>query len=102
MKRMSISNKLAFLMLLLFVVMLILPDMSHATVADEFQPLYDKLEKWRTGGLGRGIFIASLIGIAAGTLFSMRIVLMPSIAIALILGFGKTVLEPLIATGATF
>ena len=80
----------------------VLPDVAQATTADEFTPIYNKLEAWRTGGLGRAILIASLLGIAAGTLMSMRVILMPSIAIALILGFGKDILEPLIGTGATF
>jgi len=87
---------------LLLVMVLVFNDLSFATVSDEWSSLYNKLETWRTGGLGRGIFIASLLGVAAGILFSMRVILVPSIAIALILGFGKTILEPLIGTGATF
>jgi hypothetical protein len=90
------------LVLLLLLVVLITNDLSFATVNDEWKTLYDKLETWRTGGLGRGIFIASLIAVAAGVLFSMRVILVPAIAIALILGFGKQILEPLIGTGATF
>jgi len=98
-KKITTSN---VLLLTLIAVALFLPDIANAAVADEFQSIYNKLETWRTGGLGRSIFLASLFGIAAGTLFSMRIVLMPSVAIALILGFGKPILEPLIGTGATF
>lgn len=93
------TSSLAFAVLIM---MLMFPDLANAAVSDEWQSIYDKLEAWRTGGLGRSIFIASLFGIAAGTLFSMRVVLLPSIAVALILGFGKSILEPLIGTGATF
>jgi len=81
---------------------LLVNDLSFATVSDEWASLYDKLETWRRGGLGRAIFLASLIAVAAGILFSMRVILVPAVAIALILGFGKTILEPLIGTGATF
>ncbi len=97
------KRKSTFLFLLAFVaVMLVLPDIAHSAPADEFAPIYNKLETWRTGGLGRSILIASLLGVAAGTLMSMRVVLMPSVAIALILGFGKDILEPLLSTVATF
>jgi len=91
------------LLFAIIVAVFFLPDLSHAVLpSDEFTPIYDKLEQWRTGGLGRSILIASLIGVAVGTLFSMRIVLMPAIAIALILGFGKDIFEPLIAPGVSF
>ena len=91
-----------FLYLTFVAVLFVLPDIAHAVVTDEFAPIYNKLETWRTGGLGRSILIASILGVALGTLANLRVVVMPSVVIALILGFGKDILEPLLSTGATF
>lgn len=64
---------------------------------DEFQQVYDLLEEWSTGTLGKIIALGALIvGIGFGLVRQSVIAAVVGIAMALVLNFGPTVISGII------
>jgi conjugal transfer pilus assembly protein TraA len=88
--------------LLLLVVILLVPVLSHAGTADpEFQPLLQKLLDWVGGYLGKSLAIGALI-VGLGIALAQQ-TLMPALVglgVALIAAFGPQIITGLVT--ATF
>lgn len=71
------------------------------TGGEEFQDVYDLLEEWATGTLGKIIALGALIvGIGFGLVRQSVIAAVVGIAMALVLNFGPTVISGIVtATG---
>ncbi len=68
---------------------------------DEFQEVYDLLEEWATGTLGKIIALGALIvGIGFGLVRQSVIAAVVGIAMALVLNFGPTVISGIITATA--
>lgn len=74
----------------------------HAgTGGEEFQDVYDLLEEWSTGTLGKIISLGALIvGIGFGLVRQSVIAAVVGIAMALVLNFGPTVISGIITATA--